>query len=143
MYVNSINTMSSAQASTVINKSAKLRQDDFLKLLAAQMQNQNPLDPMDDKAFIAQMAQFSSLEQMQNMSANLSMAQAVAMIGKEVYATIPTERGVQQQISGTVDSVKFSNGQAILTVGAVDVPLENVTEVRDLEDATEVSDSDE
>ncbi|MBZ4666236.1 flagellar hook capping FlgD N-terminal domain-containing protein [Mahella sp.] len=131
MYVSSINTMSSAQASTVINKSAKLGQDDFLKLLAVQMQNQNPLDPMDDKAFIAQMAQFSSLEQMQNMSANLSMAQAVAMIGKEVYATMPTEDGAQQQISGVVDSVKFSNGQAILTVGAVDVPLENVTEVRD------------
>lgn len=131
MYVSSINTMSSEQASTVINESAKLGQDDFLKLLAVQMQNQNPLDPMDDKAFIAQMAQFSSLEQMQNMSANLSMAQAVAMIGKEVYATMPTEDGTQQQISGVVDSVKFSNGQAILTVGAVDVPLENVTEVRD------------
>ncbi|MDI3508957.1 MAG: flagellar basal-body rod modification protein FlgD [Clostridiales bacterium] len=131
MYVNSINTMSSAQANTVINKSAKLGQDDFLKLLAVQMQNQNPLDPMDDKAFIAQMAQFSSLEQMQNMSANLSMAQAVAMIGKEVYATVSTEGGAQQQISGIVDSVKFSNGQVILAVGAVDVPLENVTEVRD------------
>ncbi|MDK2902715.1 MAG: flagellar basal-body rod modification protein FlgD, partial [Clostridiales bacterium] len=101
------------------------------------------LDPMDDKAFIAQMAQFSSLEQMQNMSANLSMVQAVAMIGKEVYATMPTEDGAQQQISGIVDSVKFSNGQAILTVGAVDVPLENVTEVRDLENVTEASDSDE
>lgn len=131
MYVSSINTMSSAQANTVINKSAKLGQDDFLKLLAVQMQNQNPLDPMDDKAFIAQMAQFSSLEQMQNMSANLSMAQAVAMIGKEVYATVSTEGGAQQQISGVVDSVKFSNGQVILAVGAVDVPLENVTEVRD------------
>lgn len=48
-----------------------LGKDDFLKILMTQIQNQNPLDPMEDKEFIAQMTQFSSLEQMTNMSQSL------------------------------------------------------------------------
>ena len=68
-----------------------LGKDDFLKLLVTQLQHQDPTAPMDDKEFIAQMAQFSSLEQMTNMSQNfqrlqgvLASSEAAQVLGKTV-----------------------------------------------------------
>ncbi|NSL51180.1 flagellar hook assembly protein FlgD [Calidifontibacillus erzurumensis] len=71
-----------------------LGKDDFLKILMVQLQNQDPLNPMDDKEFIAQMAQFSTLEQITNMSNNFAkfidfqktniLASYVGWIGREV-----------------------------------------------------------
>lgn len=88
----------SAQVDTfnkVLNhgKTAKqnMDKDDFLKILITQLTTQDPTQPLQDKDFIAQMAQFSSLEQMTNMATSfgkvssvISASQAVSTIGKEV-----------------------------------------------------------
>jgi flagellar basal-body rod modification protein FlgD len=70
---------------------SSLGKDDFLKMLAVQMQNQDPMNPMDDKDFMAQLAQFSSLEQLQNLGASTdqmvasnAITRGMAMIGKTV-----------------------------------------------------------
>src|SRR5690606_1261481 len=78
------------------SKNDVLGKDAFLKLLVTQLQNQDPLNPLDDKEFIAQLAQFSSLEQMTNVSEGIAaltektaqqdMLSAVSYIGKEVTA---------------------------------------------------------
>jgi flagellar basal-body rod modification protein FlgD len=69
----------------------ELGRDDFLKLLITQLENQDPTSPMEDREFIAQMAQFSTLEQMNNISREfgdlthlLSSGQAVALLGRDV-----------------------------------------------------------
>lgn len=88
-----------------------LGKDDFLKLLIVQMQNQDPTDPMDNTQFMAQMAQFSSLEQMTNMNANfekmnemLTSNQAVNTIGK----TVELDLG-DTSTMGVVEAVTYGN----------------------------------
>ncbi len=63
------------KTSTVTTSNSGLGKDEFLKILMTQVQNQDPLNPVDDKEFISQMATFSSLEQMMNM--NKTMTQFV------------------------------------------------------------------
>ena len=87
----------------------ELGKDDFLKLLIAQMSNQDPTDPMDNTEFIAQMAQFSSLEQITNMNVNfekmnsmLTSNQALNVMGK----TVELELG-DTTTTGTVDAITY------------------------------------
>ena len=75
--------------------SNELGKDDFLKLLITQLQNQDPTDPMENQEFIAQMAQFSSLEQMTNMSTSfakmasfISSQEAASTLGKTVELNV-------------------------------------------------------
>ncbi|MCG8477463.1 MAG: flagellar hook assembly protein FlgD [Spirochaetales bacterium] len=87
--------------------SQELGRDDFLRILLTQLQNQDPTQPMEDKEFISQMAQFSALEQMTNvsqgfqeMNALLSTNQALSVLGRVVEV-----RSGEQVVTGTVSSV--------------------------------------
>ncbi len=89
-------------------KKADMGKDEFLKILITQLQNQDPTKPMEDKEFISQMAQFSSLEQMTNLNkefsdlaGKLSGNQAVTLLGKNV--TLKDLGG--NIISGRVEAV--------------------------------------
>ena len=89
-YFNKQNT--TTEGRTVSNELGK---DDFLKLLITQLQNQDPTDPMENQDFIAQMAQFSSLEQMTNMSTSfakmasfISSQEATGTLGKTVELNV-------------------------------------------------------
>lgn len=110
-----------------------LGKDAFLKILITQLQNQDPTSPMDDKEFIAQMAQFSSLEQMQNMTKaveNLLESQKetqlmsyTSFVGKEVKWHELSEKEVDKQGKplvlegkGTITEVKFKNGEAVFVL---------------------------
>ncbi len=97
----------------------ELGKDDFLKLLITQMSNQDPTDPMDNTQFIAQMAQFSSLEQITNLNSNfdkmngmLTSAQALNTIGKTVTLDIggATAQGIVQSVTyGSNPQVQVGN----------------------------------
>jgi flagellar basal-body rod modification protein FlgD len=103
-----------------------LGKDDFLKILITQLQNQDPSNPMDDREFIAQMAQFSSLEQMTNMNqaiqkfvslqSSQSLVQHSELIGKKIQWTreVPIDeyRSRTEYVENTVTSVKLeTDGQ--------------------------------
>ncbi|MDK2798580.1 MAG: flagellar basal-body rod modification protein FlgD [Clostridiales bacterium] len=109
-----------------------LGKDDFLNLLVTQLKYQDPLKPMEDKEFIAQMAQFSSLEQMQNMNATFNSIKAFSMIGKEVLATIKDEEsGELKEVSGVVESVKLAKGKTYAVINGKDVLVDDITDVFD------------
>ena len=106
--------------------------DDYLKLLITQLQNQDPTSPMEDREFIAQMAQFSSLEQMTNMNAGfqnlatmLSAGQATAMLGKDVEVIVNGN-----VISGRVQEVTRGDYPQVL-VNGVYFDLSDVSRVRE------------
>jgi flagellar basal-body rod modification protein FlgD len=105
-----------------------LGKDDFLKILVAQLTHQDPTQPMEDREFIAQMAQFSSLEQMQNLNkefskvANLfATGQAVNLIGKTVDVAIKNRDAAgnetQNLISGRVLEVTGGDSPQLLVNG--------------------------
>ena len=99
-------------------QSSSISQQDFFKLLVTQLSFQDPLKPIDNEAFIAQIAQFTSLEQTRQMNDNISSlltvqssAQAIGLIGKTVE--VATSTGT---VVGQVTTLNFVNGAPFLTV---------------------------
>ena len=108
-----------------------LGQDAFLRLLMTQLQFQDPLNPMDDRDFIAQMAQFSALEEMRNMTSMLSQSKAFSMVGNIVHARHFNEAANRMDdVAGVVTSVIMKGGVPHLEIdGEVTVPLSSIQEV--------------
>ena len=117
---NAVNLQNSKNiAATGRVASSELGKDDFLKLLIAQLANQDPTSPMENTEFIAQMAQFSSLEQMTNMSTSFSKmagiiasSEASSMVGKTVEVDVNGEA-----ITGTVDAATRGEHAQVLVNG--------------------------
>ena len=132
-------TTSTQSASAMTNATNDtLGKDAFLKLLIAELSNQDPLNPMEDREFISQMATFSSLEQMQNMNKTLEgMAEstrfsAVQYIGKAVAFT-KGEGTEAQQVAAVVNHVWFDpNGSIVLDTTEGEVNLEDVEGVSEI-----------
>jgi len=122
-----------AQTTTPASPGANLDKNDFLKLLVTQLQNQDPLNPMDDKDFMGQMAQFSSLEQMTNVASSLDsltyssqLSQGAALFGKDVTYQADAESA---PVQGSVTAVKVENGSVVVQIGSIEVPLSAITAV--------------
>jgi len=112
--------------------SGNLGKDDFLNLLVTQLRYQDPLNPVDDKQFIAQMAQFSSLEQMQNMSSTLTKSQAFSLIGKYITANVTDSETKEVKVAeGLVSSVKINSGKTYVVVNGQDIEVDKITDVMD------------
>lgn len=140
--VNNTSTTKS-QGGVAFTGSNQLGKDDFLKLLITQLKYQDPLKPSEDKEFIAQMAQFSSLEQITNLNKgitdlvnaqtyNTTVGQAVSLIGKNIEATNPQkdEKGNQlPPISGVVTGMKIINGTPKALIGDTMIDINTIYKV--------------
>jgi flagellar basal-body rod modification protein FlgD len=122
------------------NPNGAVGKDAFMKMLVAQLQNQDPMSPQDNQAMVAQLAQFSSLEQMQQLNQNIlglavlqqtnavmsQLTQSSALIGQNVTYIDPV---TNESRTGVVTKVKLLEGVATLEIDGQDVPLGNVTEI--------------
>ena len=132
---NTSSATSTSNASAVTTAANnELGKDAFLKLLIAELSNQDPTNPVEDREFISQMATFSTLEEMQNMNqtmetiAETNKFSAVSYIGKAIAFT--NDEG--KQIPALVKAVWFENGKTILDTTEGDVPLEKVEGISEI-----------
>jgi len=114
------------------NPNAQLGKNDFLKLLVAQLQNQDPSNPMDSSQFMGQLAQFSALEQMTNvatavnsLSSTLTLGQSVDLIGRELAFT----RADGSVGTGIADGVTVQNGAPVIDVAGESVAPSSIVAV--------------
>jgi len=110
-----------------------LDKDSFLKLLVTELRHQDPTNPMNDREFISQMAQFSSLEQMTSMNASIQnlnkstrSGEAYALLGKRVEAyNAETDR----RVAGVVTSIFYKDNEIKLTINKEVVGLNDIQAV--------------
>ncbi len=113
-------------------------QMDYMKLLVAQLQNQNPLEPLNNNEMASQLAQFSQLQQLESMNTNFAKVLAAieqtyanSLIGKEVSFISETDEGASEITSGIVEQVYNSaDGEISLAVGNYILGLEDVIAVK-------------
>jgi len=133
-----INGTTPATQTPTATKSSSLDQmnlgkDDFLKLLVSQLQHQDPMNPVDDKDFMGQMAQFTSVEQLTNMATAIDRmstasqsTQSIALIGK----TVSWKKSDGSTGEGVATSVSFDDGAISIAVGDAAIAPNEIESVR-------------
>lgn len=125
-------TGTKTKTSAAIGAAAGMGKDDFMQLLIAQLKNQDPMKPMEDKEFITQLAQFSSLEamekmtqQMEDLTGSQMLVQAATLIGKQVTAKLETG----EVVTGTISQVKMIGGQPTAVVNGKEIDTSLITTI--------------
>ncbi len=122
-------TSDETEMPVITKKKTQLGQEDFLKLLAVQFKSQDPMKPMEDTAFIAQMAQFTSLDQSSAMVTQMTQMrtqQDIATANSYIGRLVTFEDANEQILSGDVSGVDISDGTPRLIIGGKNYPLSSV-----------------
>ena len=122
-----------SEYSTGKSNTSALGKDEFLNLLVTQLQYQDPLEPSSDTEFIAQMAQFSSLEQMQNLNDSFGTFQSFSMVGKYVTANYGTET-----IEGYIEDVVTAGNETYAVIDGTSININDIYKVTDMAEELQV-----
>ena len=117
-------------SSTAKTKTSAMDMDDFLKLMVAQLQNQDMYNSTDNSEFMAQMAQYSMVQSLTEMTAQSKATYSVSLIGKDVTLK---ESGTSKLISGTVDGVSLYNGETKIVVNGNSYDMSDILTVSQAE----------
>ena len=126
--VDGVITNQTSTDTTTQKSGSTLDKDAFLQLLVAQMKYQDPLEPTSNTEYIAQLATFSELEEMQNLSSSMDMQRASVLVGQYVF--VNTDAGF---VEGTVDYVVYQGGKVYLSVNDQLYNMDDLDTVADSE----------
>ena len=132
------------KANAKAKDNSSVDKEQFLQLLVAQMQYQDPLQPTDNTQYVSQLATFSELEQMQNMAKSTDMARAQSLVGKNVTVNSTNSvTGVTTEVTGKVESVISKSSGSYVVVNGELYEIDNVVQVLDDDyaSATEYADT--
>jgi flagellar basal-body rod modification protein FlgD len=137
MDVSAYSSSSSVSSTTSSDYSSSLDMDDFLSLLVTQLTNQDCLDPTDSTEFISQLAEFTSLEAMTEISELTQQLQATSLIGKTVSFSSYNSSGILVTTDGVVEKVTISSGVPSIYVDGTSYELSEITAIEDTETTNE------
>ena len=103
--------------------------DSFLKILASELQNQDPTEPVSNTEYVAQLAQFNSLQQMSSLNGSMSKSQAYSLIGMQVSYTATDSSGNPVSGTGIAKSVVSSGNDVYVMVDGNKVKISSITKV--------------
>ncbi len=126
-----VESTSQSSLSKAKETGSDMDKDAFLQLLVAQMKYQDPLQPTSNTEYISQYAQFSQVEQMNNMAASMDLQRASQLVGKEVYVKTTGNNGETKYVQGKVDYVVYENNKAYLAINESLYSIDDLDTVHD------------
>ena len=131
---SSASQLSLSTKETERSSGTTLGKDAFLQLLVAQMKYQDPLEPTENTEYISQLATFSQLEEMQNMTAGMNLQRASGFVGKEVVCRVTNSiTGEMEYAQGIVDYVVYENNKAYISIDEALYSVDDVYQIIDPE----------
>lgn len=125
-----LESVSSLQRETKTSNSS-LDKDAFLQLLVAQMKYQDPLEPTSNTEYISQLATFSELEEMQNLTSGMTLQRASSLVGQYVFMKVTDSSGNTTYPEGFVDYVVYENNKAYLSIDETLYSIDDLDTVAD------------
>lgn len=125
-----LESVSNLQKETKTSNSS-LDKDAFLQLLVAQMKYQDPLEPTSNTEYISQLATFSELEEMQNLTSGMTLQRASSLVGQYVFMKVTDSSGNTTFPEGFVDYVVYENNKAYLSIDETLYSIDDLDTVAD------------
>lgn len=128
-YLSTSATAATTTAAQTKKTGTSLDMDDFLKLMVAQLQNQDMNNTADTSQYTAQMAQFSMVQALTELNEMTKTTYSMSLIGKDVTLAENAADGSLHVVAGTVQGVNLYNGEAQVIVNGVSYPVSSIMEV--------------
>jgi flagellar basal-body rod modification protein FlgD len=129
---NTSGAASTAASSGVANPLSSLSTTDFTKMLVAELQNQDPTNPVTNSELMQEVSQIRSIQATDQLTTTLHsvlLGQSVATAGNLIGRTVQGKDALGNDVSGAVSSVSITDGSTTLNVGQSSLPLSNVTQI--------------